>query len=432
MTNRDHYWLPFTPNRSFEKQPQILVRAEGMHYWNEQGDQLLDACSGLFCCALGHARPEILTALQEQYLKLDYSPPFRYAQPAAYELASVLAEMIPGNLDRIFFANSGSESVETALKMALLYHKARGEEKRQRFISRDRSYHGVNFGGVSLAGMPKNREHFGPGIPGVLRKRHTQSDANRFTSGQGEHGADLADDLQQFVDEHGSETIAACIVEPIAGSTGILVPPYGYLERLREICDEHGILLIFDEVITGFGRTGKAFAADSFGVLPDIMTLAKALTNGSVPMGAVAARNEIYQTITSAAADGAIEFFHGYTYSAHPLACAAGLATQRIYREEGIFDRAAQLAPYFQEQVFALQDIPIIKDIRGYGLLAGIDLDSTAQAGERGTQVLQRLFASGLVVRVTNDTVILAPALVAERQQIDQICSLLRTTFTKL
>jgi beta-alanine--pyruvate transaminase len=223
MTNRDHYWLPFTPNRSFRKQPQILVRAEGMHYWNEQGDQLLDACSGLFCCALGHARPEILTAIQEQYLKLDYSPPFRYAQPAAYELASVLAEMIPGNLDRIFFANSGSESVETALKMALLYHKARGEGQRQRFITRDRSYHGVNFGGVSLAGMPKNREHFGPGIPGVLRKRHTHIDANRFTSGQGEHGADLADDLQKFVDEHGSETIAACIVEPIAGSTGILV-----------------------------------------------------------------------------------------------------------------------------------------------------------------------------------------------------------------
>ena len=432
MTNRDHYWLPFTPNRSFAKQPQVLVRAEGMHYWDDAGNRLLDACSGLFCCALGHSRPEILEAIREQYQTLDYSPPFRYAQPSAFELASVLAEMLPGNLDKVFFTNSGSEAVDTALKMALLYHQSRGEGQRQRFVTRDRSYHGVNFGGVSLAGMPKNREHFGPGIPGVLRKRHTAIEANRLTPGQGEHGVELAEDLQKFVDTHGADSIAACVVEPIAGSTGILVPPQGYLNRLREICDEHGILLIFDEVITGFGRTGNAFAAQTFGVVPDIMTLAKALTNGSVPMGAVAARSEIYKAITSAAPDDSIEFFHGYTYSAHPLACAAGLATQRIFREEGIFERAAELAPYFQERVFALADLPGVSDIRGYGLLAGIDLAPGERPGERGTTVLQRLFASGLVVRVTNDTIILAPALVSEREHIDQICDLLRTTLAGL
>lgn len=432
MTDRDHYWLPFTPNRSFAKQPQMLVRAEGMHYWNDSGDRLLDACSGLFCCALGHGRPEILEAIRQQFQTLDYSPPFRYAQPAAFELASVLAEMLPGNLDKIFFTNSGSEAVDTALKMALLYHQSRGEGQRQRFVTRDRSYHGVNFGGVSLAGMPKNREHFGPGIPGVLHKRHTAIEANHLTPGQGEHGVELAEDLQEFVDAHGADSIAACVVEPIAGSAGVLVPPRGYLDRLREICDEHGILLIFDEVITGFGRTGKAFAAQAFGVVPDIMTLAKALTNGSVPMGAVAARNEIYESIASAAPDDSIEFFHGYTYSAHPLACAAGLATQRIFREEAIFARAAELAPYFQEGVFALADLPSVSDIRGYGLLAGIDLEPGERPGERGTTVLQRLFAGGLVVRVTNDTVILAPALVAEREHIDRIYDLLRTTLAGL
>ena len=428
MSDPRHFWMPFTPNRSFAKQPQMLVRAEGMHYWSDDGNKLLDACSGLFCCALGHGRPEILEAISEQYQRLDFSPPFRYAQPAAFELADVLAHMMPSRLDRIFFTNSGSESVDTALKIARLYHNAAGEERRHRFVSRDRGYHGVNFGGVSVAGMEKNRENFGPGIPGVLHKRHTAIETNRLTPGQAENGADLADDLQEFVDTHGADTIAACIVEPIAGSTGILVPPKGYLERLREICDEHGILLIFDEVITGFGRTGKAFAAETFGVVPDIITVAKALTNGAVPMGAVAVRRDIHERITASAPDGAIEFFHGYTYSAHPLACAAGLATQRLFREEGVFERAAQLAPYFQERVFELQDLSAIKDIRGYGLLAGIDLAPGDRPGDTGTAVLNRLFANNLVVRVTNDTIILAPALVAEREHIDRICDILRTT----
>jgi len=425
MTDLEHYWLPFTPNRSFKKEPQLLVRAEGMYFWNQQGEQLLDACSGLFCCALGHGRREILDAITAQYRTLDFSPPFRYSHPGGFELADLLAEIAPGDLDRVFFVNSGSEAIDTALKIALLYHRVRGEGQRQRFVSRERSYHGVNFGGISLSGMMRNRESFGPGLPGVVHMRHTWLESNRFRPGQGEHGAELADDLQRFVDTYGGDTIAACVVEPIAGSVGILVPPHGYLERLREICDRHGILLVFDEVITGFGRTGKAFAAQTFDVLPDIVTVAKALTNGAVPMGGVIVRNRIYERITSASPEDAIEFFHGYTYSAHPLACAAGLATQRIYREEGIFERAARLAPYFQERVFALGDLPIVTDVRGFGLLAGIDLAPQGLPGERGTAALRHLFAGGLVVRVTADTVILAPALVAEREHVDRICDTL-------
>ena len=422
----ERFWLPFTPNRSFREAPQLLVRAQGMHYWNEQGEQLLDACSGLFCSSLGHGRPEILEAISAQYQRLDFAPPFRYAQPAAFELASALAEITPGSLERIFFVGSGSESVDTALKIALLYHRVRGEGQRQRFVSRERGYHGVNFGGVGLGGLPRNRENFGVSLPSVVHMRHTHIEANYFTPGQGEHGAELAEDLQRMVDLYGADSIAACVVEPIAGSTGILVPPRGYLQRLREICDAHGILLIFDEVITGFGRTGSAFASQTFDVQPDLMTMAKALTNAAVPMGAVAVREEIYRSITESAPEGAIEFFHGYTYSAHPLACAAGLAVQRIYREEGLYDRAADLAPYFLERVFDLRDLPVIQDIRGFGLLAGIDLAAGDVPAERGNRVMRELFSGGLVVRMMADTVILAPALVAEREHIDRICDTLR------
>ena len=428
MSDLEHYWLPFTPNRSFRKEPMLLARAEGLYFWNDAGERLLDACSGLFCSALGHGRPEILDAISAQYRELDFGPSFRYAHHGGFDLAAALAEITPGDLNRFFLVNSGSEAVDTALKIALLYHRVRGEGQRQRFVSRERSYHGVNFGGVSLSGMVRNRESFGPGVPGVVHMRHTHLGANRFQPGQGESGAELALDLQRFVDSYGADTIAACVVEPIAGSTGILVPPVGYLAKLREICDRYGILLVFDEVITGFGRTGEAFGAQSLGVLPDIMTIAKALTNGAVPMGGVAVKDGIYDEITSAAAEGAIEFFHGYTYSAHPIACAAGIATQKIYREEGIFERSAELAPYFLERVFALRDLPVIEDIRGYGLLAGIDLAAAGEAGQRGTSVLRKLFAGGLVVRVTADTVILAPALVSEREHVDQICDTLRET----
>jgi beta-alanine--pyruvate transaminase len=424
IDDKTPYWLPFTPNRAFKQEPRLLTRAEGMYFWNDREERMLDGCSGLFCCPLGHGRPEIIEAMSRQYAQLDFGPPFQYSHPAAFELSEVLAEATPGDLDRFFFTNSGSEAVETAMKIALAYHHSRGEGTRQRFVSRERAYHGVNMGGVSLSGMLKNRESFGPGLPGMLHMRHTWQEANRFAPGQGEHGAELAEDLQRFVDLCGAEGIAACFVEPIAGSTGILVPPRGYLERLREICDAHGILLIFDEVITGFGRTGAAFAADTFGVLPDMMTLAKALTNGAVPMGAVAVRSGIYEQITKAAPEGAIELFHGYTYSAHPLACAAGIATQRIYREEDVFARGAALAPRFQERVFALRDLPIVRDVRGFGLLAGIDLEPGSAPGARGAEALRRFYDAGLVVRMTADTLILAPALVAEPEQTDRICEI--------
>jgi beta-alanine--pyruvate transaminase len=432
MASPESYWLPFTPNRPFKKERRLLTRAAGMYFWNDQGERLLDACSGLFCCALGHGRPEIAEAIARQFAELDYSPPFQYAHPHAFELAERLTEITPGDLNRVFFVGSGSETIDTAMKSALLYHRSRGEGQRQRFVSRERAYHGVNFGGVSLSGMAKNREGFGPGLPGVAHMRHTWLEENRFCPGQAEHGAELADDLQRLVDLYGGDSIAACFVEPIAGSTGILVPPTGYLERLREICDRHAILLVFDEVITGFGRTGEAFAAQSFGVLPDVMTLAKALTNGAIPMGAVVVREGIYDQITGAADEGAIELFHGYTYSAHPLACAAGLATQRIFREQEIFARAAELAPYFQEQVFALRDLPVIRDIRGYGLLAGIDVEPAAAPGQRGSAMLRRLFEAGLVVRVTSDTLILAPALIAEREHVDHICETVREVLGSL
>jgi beta-alanine--pyruvate transaminase len=432
MANLDSYWLPFTPNRLFKKDPRLLVRAEGMYFWNDRGDRLLDGCSGLFCCALGHGRPEIIDAVSRQYQTLDFGTPFQYSHPGAFELAGMLAEITPGDLNRVFFANSGSEAVDTAMKIALLYHRAGGEGQRQRFVSRERSYHGVNIGGISLSGMVKNRESFGSGLPGVAHMRHTWLEENRFTLGQGEHGEDLAEDLQRFADLYGGDTIAACFVEPIAGSTGILVPPRGYLERLREICDRHGILLVFDEVITGFGRTGKPFAAQTFGVVPDLITVAKGLTNGAVPMGGVVISDDIYGQITGAAPEGGIEFFHGYTYSAHPLACAAGIATQRIFRDEGVFERSAELAPYFLERVFDLRGIPLIRDIRGYGLLAGLDLAPAEGFGQRGYAALQRFYAAGLLVRVTADTVILAPALIAEREHIDRICDTLSEVLSAL
>jgi len=424
MDEKTPYWIPFTPNRSFKKDPRMLVRAEGLYFWNDRGDRLLDGCSGFFCCPLGHGRPEIIDAISQQYAQLDFGPPFQYSHPGAIELSERLVEITPGDLDRVFFTNSGSEAVETAMKIAMAYHHSRGEGTRQRFVSRERGYHGMNMGGVSLSGMLKNRESFGPGVPGVVHMRHTWQEANRFVPGQGEHGVELADDLQRAVELCGAQNIAACIVEPIAGSTGILVPPKGYLGRLREICDDHGILLIFDEVITGFGRTGGAFAADTFDVLPDIMTLAKALTNGAVPMGAVVVRNGIYEQITNAAPEGAIELFHGYTYSAHPMACAAGIATQAIYRREDVFARGAALAPRFQESVFALRDIGIVRDVRGFGLLAGIDLEPDGGPGARGALALRRFYDAGLVVRMTGDTLILAPALVAEPEQADRICEI--------
>ena len=422
----EDYWMPFTANRDFKENPRLIVRAEGMYYTTHRGEKVLDASAGLFCVAAGHARREIADAVARQFIELDYSPPFQFSHPAAFELARQLSAILPDGINHVFFGNSGSEAVESALKISLAYHRARGQGQRSRLVGRERAYHGVNFGGISVAGLVKNREAFGLGLPGTVHMRHTWLPEQRFSRGEPEVGAELADDLQRLVELHGADNIAACIVEPIAGSWGCLVPPKGYLERLREICDRHGILLIFDEVITGFGRTGKAFAADSFEVTPDMITMAKGLTNGNVPMGAVAVRDEIYETVINAAPEGQIELFHGYTYSGCPVAVAASLAVLGIYRDDGLFEHAAEMSPYFLDMVFALREFDVVTDIRGYGLLAAFDLAPDKAPGLRGYEVLQRLYAGGLVVKVTGDVVLLSPPLIAEREHVDEMGDKLR------
>jgi beta-alanine--pyruvate transaminase len=427
----ENHWLPFTSNRDFKQEPRLLVKGEGVYYWNHKGEKLLDGSSGLFCVAAGHARKEIAEAVGKQLLEMDYGPHFQVAHPSSFELARKVAALTPDGLDYVFFCNSGSESVDTAIKIALAYHRARNEGQRTRFVSRERAYHGVNIGGVSLAGMVRNRETFGAVMPGVVHMRHTWSPDARFTCGQPEKGAELADDLQRFVDLYGGSTIAACFVEPIAGSTGVLVPPKGYLDRLRKICDTYGILLVFDEVICGFGRTGKAFGAQSFGVTPDMITMAKALTNGAQPMGAVAVSDKIYGTIVDSAPDHAVELFHGYTYSAHPAACAAGIAALNIYEKEGLFQRAAEMSPYFLDAVYSLKGIPAVTDIRGFGMLAGIDLAMDGRPGARGYDATKRLFAAGLHIKFTGDAGIVAPPFVAEKSHIDQMIDILRKVFSQ-
>ena len=428
----DEYWMPFTPNREFKADPKLVVRAEGMFYWNDRGGKLIDAASGLFCVNAGHGRKEIAQAVHQQLAELDFIAPFLRAHPKSFALAARLAELTPGDLNRIFYVNSGSEAVETAMKVALAYHQARGQGGRTMFVSRERAYHGVNFGGVALSGLVNNRRRFGPGLPGVVHMRHTHLKENLFVRGEGAHGVELAEDLQHLVALHGAENIAACFVEPIAGSTGCLVPPRGYLKRLREICDEHGILLVFDEVICGFGRTGNAFAAQSFDVTPDLMTMAKGLTNGAQPMGAVAISERVHDTIVGAAADGAIEFFHGYTYSGHPAACAAGLATLDIYRNEGLFERGAALSPYFLDGLWSLEDLPAVADLRGFGMLAAIELHPAGAPGARGHLLQKKLFDNGLHLKTTGDAALIAPPLIAERQHIDMIIDCLRKTLATL
>lgn len=422
----ERHWLPFTDNRGFKREPRLFVRASGMHYWNERGDRILDGSSGLFTSAAGHCRPEIAKAVGEQLQTLDFTPSFMRGHPSAFRLADEVASLMPAGLGHIFFCNSGSESIDTAMKIAMAYHLARGEGQRSHFVSRERAYHGVNIGGTALSGMVRNREAFGTLLPGVLHMRHTLLPENRLKRGQGDVGVELADDLLRFVQLVGEKKIAAVFVEPIAGSTGVIVPPKGYLERIREICTRYGILLVFDEVICGFGRTGQAFAAQSFGVTPDMITMAKALTNGAQPMGAIAVRDDIYQTILDGASDGVTEFFHGYTYSAHPAACAAGLATLDIYRKEKLFERGRSLAPAFQDAMFALQDLPIVKDVRGYGLLAGIELHPGRAPGVRGSELQGRLFDRGLHVKTTGDVAIIAPAFIAEPVHIEEIAAHLR------
>jgi beta-alanine--pyruvate transaminase len=422
----ERHWMPFTNNREFKREPRLFDRASGMHYWTPTGRKVLDGSSGLFTTPAGHCRAEIATAVAKQLQTLDFTPSFMRGHPGAFALADGVAALTPKGLDHVFFCNSGSEAVDTAMKIALAYHLARKEGQRTYFVSRERAYHGVNIGGTALGGMVRNREAFGALMPAVLHLRHTLLPENRLTRGMGTHGVELADDLSRFVNLVGDRRIAAVFVEPIAGSTGVIVPPRGYLERLREICDRYGILLVFDEVICGFGRTGEPFAAATFGVTPDLITMAKALTNGAQPMGAVAVHDSIYRTIVDAAPDGAPEFFHGYTYSAHPAACAAGLATLEIYKSEQLFAKGRELSGYFLDAMFALQDLAAVNDVRGFGMLAGIEIKPGKAAGVRGNELQAKLFDRGLHVKTTGDVAIMAPAFIASRADIDLMGSILR------
>jgi beta-alanine--pyruvate transaminase len=419
----EELWMPFTANRAFKRAPRLLASASGMYYTSADGRRVLDGTAGLWCVNAGHCREPIVRAVQEAAATLDFAPGFQMGHPYSFALAERVAEMLPGDLDHVFFANSGSEAVDSALKIAMAYFQSKGEPQRVRFVGRMRGYHGVGFGGISVGGIEPNRRAYAAQLlPQVDHLPHTHDlSRNAFCRGEPAHGAELADDLERIVRERGAETIAAVIVEPMAGSTGVLIPPKGYLARLRELCDRHGILLIFDEVITGFGRLGTPFAADYFDVLPDLMTVAKGLTNAAVPMGAVFVRHGIYDTVVNSAPPG-IELFHGYTYSGHPLAAAAGLATLELYQTEGLFERAASLAPYWESALHSLRGLPHVIDIRNLGLVGGIELEPRAGApGTRAFDVFVDCFNRGSLIRVTGDIIALSPPLIIEKQQIDEL-----------
>jgi beta-alanine--pyruvate transaminase len=419
----DAHWMPFTANRAFKRAPRLLVAAKGMYYTSADGRQVLDGTAGLWCVNAGHTREPIVRAIADAAARLDYAPGFQMGHPGSFALAERLGTILPDDLDRVFFTNSGSEAVDTALKIALAYFQARGEPKRARLVGRQRAYHGVGFGGISVGGLENNRKAFAAQLlPLVDHIPHTHDLAhNAFSRGQPAWGAELADGLEEIVKQRGAETIAAVIVEPVAGSTGVLVPPRGYLERLRAVCDRHGILLIFDEVITGFGRLGDPFAAQALGVVPDMITCAKGLTNGAVPMGAVAVRRGIYDAVVETA-PGGIELFHGYTYSGHPLATAAGLATLEVYRTEGLFERAKSLAPAWEEAVHALRGLPHVLDLRNLGLMAALELEPRpGAAGSRGFELFMDCYQHGALTRATGDVLAFSPPLIIERAQIDQL-----------
>ena len=417
------FWIPFTPNRAFKAAPRLIARAKDMHYYTPDGRALLDGTAGLWCTNAGHNRAPIVEAIQAQAAELDYSPGFQFSHPKAFELASRVAALAPGDLDHVFFCSSGSEAVDTALKIALAYHFVRGDGGRTRLIGRERGYHGVGFGGISVGGIVANRKFFGSLLAGV---DHLPATYNRehqaFSKSEPEWGAHLADDLERIVALHDASTIAAVIVEPMAGSTGVLPAPKGYLRRLRAICDKYGILLIFDEVITGFGRLGHAFAAERYGVVPDMITFAKGITSGTVPMGGVIARTPIYDAFMRGP-DHAVELFHGYTYSAHPLACAAALATLDLYRDERLFERARALEPLWADAAMGLKGLPNVLDIRCAGLTAGIDLASQPDAvGRRGYEALERCFHDeSLVIRISGETIAVTPPLIISEREIEQI-----------
>jgi len=427
----EEHWMPFTSNNDFKKNPRLMVKAEGVYYTDHYGKQLIDASSGLFCSPAGHGRKEIRDAVYKQLEQLDYVQPFQQGYAGSFELARRIAKHTPEDLNRVFFTMCGSSAVETAIKTAVAYFKAKGEGHRSHIVGRERGYHGMNIGGISVGGMVANRKTFSNILmPNVHHMRHTHLPEHAFVKGEPETGANLADDLERIAANIGAENIAACIVEPVAGSTGTLVPPKGYLKRLRKICDKHGILLIFDEVITGWGRMGEAFGAQAFGVTPDIMTMAKAITNGVVPLGAVVSREHIYDTMVDAAPKGAIEFFHGYTYSGIPCAVAAGLAMQDIMEKENLFQRSKDMSPYFLDGLFSLKDIDGVTDIRGYGMMGGIDLRIDERPGKAGYACFKKLFDAGLSLKATGDCLIVAPPFISEKHHIDEIVEKLRTGIT--
>ncbi|MGE3365207.1 MAG: aspartate aminotransferase family protein [Rhizobiaceae bacterium] len=421
------FWMPFTANRQFKQTPRMFVSSKDMHYTTSDGRKVLDGTAGLWCVNAGHCRPKITEAIQEQAGELDYAPAFQMGHPIAFEFANRLVDIAPKGMDHVFFTNSGSESVETALKMALAYHRVRGEGSRTRLIGRERGYHGVNFGGISVGGIVTNRKMFGTLLTGVDHMPHTHLPTkNAFTKGEPEHGAELADELERIVTLHDASTIAAVIVEPVAGSTGVLIPPKGYLQRLRDICTKHGILLIFDEVITGFGRLGAPFAADYFGVVPDIMTTAKGLTNGVIPMGAVFVKKDIHDAFMTGP-EHMIEFFHGYTYSANPIACAAGLGTLDTYKEEGLLTRASELASHWEEGLHSLKGEPHVVDIRNIGLIGAVELEPIAgQPTKRAFSAFLKAFERGLLIRTTGDIIALSPPLIITKGQINELIDHLR------
>ena len=431
--NLEAFWMPYTANRQFKQNPRMFVGAKDMHYTTGDGRQVLDATAGLWCCNAGHARPKIVEAVQNQVAELDYAPAFQMGHPKAFELAARLAAMAPSPLDHIFFTNSGSESVDTALKIALAYQRQIGQGTRTRLIGRERGYHGTGFGGISVGGIVANRRTFGTMLTGVDHMRHTHDpERNAFSRGMPESGAEYAEDLIRIIQLHDPSTIAAVIVEPVAGSTGVLIPPKGYLERLRTICDDNGILLIFDEVITGFGRLGTPFATDYFDVVPDLITTAKGITSGVIPMGAVFCASKIYEAFMTGP-EHMIELFHGYTYSAHPIACAAALATLDTYEEEGLLTRAADLAQYWEDGLHGLKDCPNVIDIRNLGLIGAIELEPIAgEPTKRAFAAFLKAYDDGLLIRTTGDIIALSPPLIISTEQIDEIFDKLRNVLTSI
>ncbi len=431
--NLDAFWMPFTANRQFKSNPRMLVSAKGMHYTNAEGGKVLDGTAGLWCCNAGHADPRVVEAVSNQISEMDYAPAFQMGHPKVFELAARVSAMLPNGLDHVFFTNSGSESVDTALKIALAYHRARGEGTRTRFIGRERGYHGVGFGGITVGGIVSNRKTFGPLLAGADHLPHTHlPEKNAYTRGIPEYGTELADELEKLVTLHDASNIAAVIVEPVAGSTGVIMPPKGYLERLRSICDKHGILLIFDEVITGFGRLGASFATEYFDVKPDLITMAKGLTGGTIPMGGVVCTKDIYDAFMTGP-DNMIELFHGYTYSGHPVAAAAGLAALDCYQEDGLFERANDLAGYWEDAVHSLKGCPHVIDLRNLGLIGAIELEPIpGKPTARAFDAFLKCYEKGVLIRTTGDIIALSPPLIIEKEHIDQIFDTIRSVLNEL